>query len=31
MVKALGQGVDKMRVLAVMYGSHPATFFSLKK
>ncbi len=31
MVKALGQGAPKMRALAVMYGSHPATFFSLKK
>ena len=31
MVKGLGQGADKMRALAVMYGSHPATFFSLKK
>ena len=31
MVKAMGQGADQMRALAVVYGTHPATFFSLKK
>ncbi|MFQ5913219.1 MAG: ABC transporter substrate-binding protein [Nitrospinota bacterium] len=31
MVKALGQGADKMRALAVIYARHPSTFFSLKK
>ncbi len=31
MVKALGEGSEKLRAVSVIYSRHPATFFSLKK